>query len=140
MQWSNAPNGGFSPAGTVTWLPVNDNFARGVNVAEQRQDAGSLLTFYRRLIRLRRDHPALTRGDCQFVDADAPGYLAYRRSAGGESCLVALNMSDHAQSAGLDLPAGVLRMLLTSDVRPPRQDAHDPVQLAAHEVYIAQLE
>ena len=57
MQWSNAPNAGFSPEGSTTWLPVHPNHAEGVNVADQLDDAGSLLRFYRRLIRVRRSQP-----------------------------------------------------------------------------------
>ncbi|MBE0696304.1 MAG: alpha-glucosidase, partial [Anaerolineaceae bacterium] len=30
-QWANLPNAGFSPAGVTTWLPVNPDFASGVN-------------------------------------------------------------------------------------------------------------
>ena len=40
MQWSNAPNAGFSPEGSATWLPVHPNYAEGVNVADQLDDAG----------------------------------------------------------------------------------------------------
>ena len=61
------------------------------------------------------------------------------RSADGETCVVLLNTAAHDQSIGLDLPAGRLRVLLSSHARPPAQDARDDLRLAAHEVYIAQL-
>ncbi|MEA3341337.1 MAG: alpha-glucosidase, partial [Chloroflexota bacterium] len=35
VQWADAANGGFSPAGAQTWLPVNPNYAQGVNVTGQ---------------------------------------------------------------------------------------------------------
>ncbi|MGB9880128.1 MAG: alpha-amylase family glycosyl hydrolase, partial [Anaerolineae bacterium] len=54
MQWANAPNAGFSPPGVQTWLPVNPNYAQGVNVADELTNPGSLLHFYRRLLRVRR--------------------------------------------------------------------------------------
>ena len=79
MQWSNAPNAGFSPEGATTWLPVHPNYADGVNVADQLDDAGSLLRFYRRLIRVRRSHAPLSRGDCTLLDTDDPDVLAYVR-------------------------------------------------------------
>ena len=123
MQWTNAENGGFSPEGAVPWLPVHANHAAGINVAEQREDPDSLLRFYRRLIRVRRSHPALSRGDCTLLNTDAPDYLAYLRSAEGESCVVVLNMAGREQSIQLGLPAGVLRTLSSSRERPATQDA-----------------
>jgi alpha-glucosidase len=54
MQWDASPSGGFT-AGTP-WLPLVDPAAR--NVADQRDDPGSLLTLYRDLITWRRaQHP-----------------------------------------------------------------------------------
>ena len=42
MQWSNKPNGGFSPDGVETWLPVNPNYKKGINVKDQQQNPASL--------------------------------------------------------------------------------------------------
>jgi alpha-glucosidase len=138
MHWSNSPNAGFSPAGIGPWLPVHANYAAGINVAEQREDAGSLMRFYRRLIRVRRSQPALSRGDCTLLNTEAPDYLAYARSADGQTCVVVLNMADRVQSVRLDVPSGELSTLLSSRVRPPTQDARAPLELASYEVYIAQ--
>ncbi|HEY9527803.1 MAG TPA: alpha-glucosidase, partial [Anaerolineales bacterium] len=54
MQWSTAPNAGFSPEGVTTWLPLNPNYAQGINVAEQQNDPESMLNFYKRLLRVRK--------------------------------------------------------------------------------------
>jgi alpha-glucosidase len=140
MQWSSAPNGGFSPEGTVTWLPVHPGHASGTNVADQRRDPGSLLRFYRRLIRLRREQPALTRGDCTLLNADAADSLAYARTADGTTCIVVLNMTARDQSIRLGLPAGRLRTLLSSRVRASTEDAQAELALGACEVYVARLE
>ena len=81
LQWDDAPNGGFSPAGVQTWLPVNPNYAQGVNVAAQLDDPGSLLTFYRRLLRARQQTPALIAGDYTPLHEEAEDYLAFLRSS-----------------------------------------------------------
>lgn len=93
MQWRNAPHGGFSPQGVETWLPVNPNYAEGVNVDDQRSDPGSLLNFYRRFLRLRKANPALIAGDYQPLHPDAKDYMAFLRSTPRQTCLVVLNMS-----------------------------------------------
>ncbi len=79
MQWADAPNGGFSPAGVQPWLPVNPNYAQGVNVAEQMDDPDSLLNFYRRMLRLRKGTPALIAGDYTPLHEEAEDYLAFLR-------------------------------------------------------------
>ena len=136
MQWSSAPNGGFSPDGVSPWLPVNPNHAAGVNVADQREDPGSLWQFYRRLIRVRRDHPALTRGDCVLLDTGMPDVLAFVRSAGGDVCVVVLNLAGDERSVPLDLPGGALLTLCSSRERAATPGAGADLRLAAWEVYI----
>ena len=140
MQWSGAPNGGFSPEDVSPWLPVNPNHAAGINVADQRDDPGSLWHLYRRLIRIRRSHPALTRGDCTLLDAGVPDVLAYARSAGDDTCVIALNLAGSERSVQLELPAGELRTLCSSRGRPETLDARADLRLAGWEVYVGSLD
>lgn len=93
MQWSNAPNGGFCPPGVEPWLPVNPNYATGVNVAQQDHDPASLLNYYRRMAQVRRANPALTEGDYVPVHEESTEYLAFLRTAPQQTILVVLNMS-----------------------------------------------
>lgn len=95
MQWSGAPNAGFSPRGVQTWLPVNPDHARGVNVTDQEDDSDSLLNYYRSLIQLRRSTPALKSGTYKSIHDSSVDYLAYLRDGAGEypSCIVVLNYS-----------------------------------------------
>lgn len=90
MQWSPAPNAGFSTG--EPWLPIAEDF-REVNVEAERDAPRSILTLYRRLLDLRRGEPALEVG--RFVGVEAEGdVLAYvRRARAGESdFLVVLNL------------------------------------------------
>lgn len=118
MQWANAPNGGFCPADVAPWLPVNPNYARGVNVAEQDGDPASLLNFYRRALRLRRDAPALVEGDYAPVFPHARDYLAFLRHTVGQTCLVVLNFSERRVLLRGAAPAWMI--LSTSTARPTR--------------------
>jgi alpha-glucosidase len=153
MQWDNALNGGFSPAGVQTWLPVNPNYAQGVNVAEQLGDPGSLLNFYRRLLRVRRQTPALIAGDYVPLHEEAEDYLAFLRRSpllsspptgetegGRETCLVVLNMSDRAQGLSFSLDANEARLIFSSHTRDGDTDTLSELALAPFEVYIATLD
>ena len=52
MQWSDSPNAGFT-VGTP-WIKVNPNY-KEINVADQEGREGSVLEFYKEMIRLRKD-------------------------------------------------------------------------------------
>jgi alpha-glucosidase len=52
MPWDASPSGGFTADGVKPWLPLGDPAAR--NVAGQREDPASVLTFCRRLLAMRR--------------------------------------------------------------------------------------
>ena len=58
MQWSNDPNAGFSPATVTTWLPVNPEYGRGINVRDQDNNTNSLLNYYRLLLSDRKQNSA----------------------------------------------------------------------------------
>jgi alpha-glucosidase len=153
MQWTRAANAGFSPAGVETWLPVNPNYAQGVNVEEQWADPHSLLRFYQSLLHVRRQTPALVSGDYTPVHDAAADYLALlrRSTADGQTCLVLLNMSGRTQRlcfrgpdlAGDDGPstAGPVaaRRIFSSHVREGDMDNLAELALAPYEVYIGQL-
>ncbi len=141
MQWSPAPNAGFSPPGVATWLPINPNHATGVNVAEQEEDADSLLRFYKRLLRLRRTTPALVAGDYHALHLHSQAYLAFVRQEpeGGQRCLVLLNFSEEAQTVVLDLPDVTPRLLFSSHPRDESPLALEWLPLAPFEVLVMEV-
>jgi alpha-glucosidase len=139
MQWTAEPNAGFSPAGVSTWLPVHPNHAAGVNVAAQQDKRASLLSFYRRLLAVRRATPALISGAYTVADEDAEGYLAFLRTTPDQQVLVALNFTDVAQSLTLDLAGKPARVVFSSAARPAEIADGASVALAPFEVLIAEL-
>ncbi|MEW5988990.1 MAG: alpha-glucosidase [Chloroflexota bacterium] len=141
MQWANAPNAGFSPAGVTTWLPVNPNYAQGVNVAEQAADPDSLLNTYRRLLRLRQETPALVTGDYTPLCEEAEEYLIYLRHspADNQTCLVALNFSDRRQEVTLDLGGRRLRPLFASHAHTQGEEGAVRLPLAPFAVYVGEV-
>jgi alpha-glucosidase len=108
MQWANAANAGFSPVGVKTWLPVHENYQRGVNVAEQEQDENSLLNFYRKLLHCRKNNHALKYGKYKAVDAEQDDYLAFLRESYTETTLVLLNFSENAVTVNYSASGNVL--------------------------------
>ncbi|MCK7520552.1 MAG: alpha-amylase family glycosyl hydrolase [Ignavibacteriales bacterium] len=79
MQWSNNPNGGFSPASIQTWLPVNPNYARMASTSRtSRTTLNSLLNYYKHLLRVRKNTPALIEGDYIPLQKTAKDHFSFR--------------------------------------------------------------
>ncbi|HAM35846.1 MAG TPA: maltose alpha-D-glucosyltransferase [Elusimicrobia bacterium] len=107
MQWSPDRNAGFSRADPERLYsqPVSNPVAsyQAVNVEAQERVPNSLLHWMKRLINLRRLHPAFGRGAMEIVEAANPRVLAYLREHAGQSLLVVNNLSRYAQPAEIDL-------------------------------------
>lgn len=141
MQWANAPNAGFSPPGVQTWLPVNPNYAQGVNVADQIDDPNSLLNFYKRILRLRKQTPALIAGDYTPIHERARNYLAFLRHSqtDQQTCLVVLNMSEKDHVLRFDLKSRTARCLFSTAREGKDIDDLSQLKIAPFEIYIGEL-
>jgi alpha-glucosidase len=117
MQWNGSSTGGFTTG--TPWLPPNEPQLR--NVADQEQDEDSVLEFFRRLIRLRREFASGMR----FLDSP-PGTVVLER--GGH--LVAVNL-------GHESARFARRGELALETR--SGDGADPDTIPAHAAWIARV-
>ncbi len=115
MQWTSAPNGGFTSGDP--WLPLHENTVFR-NVEMQQQDPQSLYHFYKKLLHIRRDSLPLRRGMYMPLTYEPRRLLAYTRQIGEETVLVALNFS--RRKTGLVVSSSITRQqweLLLSNKR-----------------------
>jgi oligo-1,6-glucosidase len=103
MQWSNAPQAGFSSAKT-TWLPVNPRFLT-INAETEKADPSSILNYYKTILSLRLHDQVLSLGDFGPM-ATAGDIMAFFRSFGGHIEFVLLNLSGKK----VFLPASIRQM------------------------------
>ena len=141
MQWSNTTNAGFSPEGVQTWLPVNPNYAKGVNVDDQQYNPNSLLSFYKHLLRIRKQTPALKDGDYTPLHESAEDYFSFlRRSQNGEqTCLVVLNLSEKDLELKFDLTSLQARCLFSNHILEGDQVPLNELKLAPFEIFIGEI-
>jgi alpha-amylase len=66
----------------------------------------ALRAYYKQLIRLRKEHPALRRGDYTMLTQPADSALAFARRAGDDQLIVLANREEQAVTASVALPAG----------------------------------
>src|SRR5439155_14506235 len=84
MQWSPDRNGGFSAANPQKlYLPTildPEYHYEAVNVEVQRSNTSSLFWFMKRMLSMRRQHKAFSRGDMKFLRVENPKILAFTRT------------------------------------------------------------
>ncbi len=137
MQWSGKTHSGFTKA--VPWLPVHPDYAER-NVAAQREDPNSLLNFYRELIALRSNSPALLEGRFILLNEGKHNVLAYERGAGDERVIVVLNFADRSRHTSFPVPEHNLSVLFGTHrrrgevIQPNNRRSH--LRLAGHEVLL----
>ena len=101
MQWDFSENMGFSTA--RPWLEPNYTPDwRHLTVQAQESDPDSMLSLYRKLIRLRNQRTEISRSDAVFSDDVPSGVLSYRFENDGSCTAVVLNMSRKQQKIRLD--------------------------------------
>ena len=122
MQWDDDRNAGFSTAPDDRLVrPV---IAEGefdhhrVNVAAQRDRAGSLMDDLQRLVRVRRACPEVGWGACKVLDTDETGVLALRYDWEGGTVVILNNLTD--RGVQVTLPGDDIERL-----RPLFGDAED---------------
>ncbi|GEQ33967.1 alpha-glucosidase [Marinilactibacillus psychrotolerans] len=98
MQWNDERFAGFSTV--EPWSGVNQE--RMYNVAVQEVDPSSILTFYKRLIQVKKK-ALFTHGAYEMLVSKSP-IMSYRRIYEDEQAIVLSNLSGEPQKSEIDLP------------------------------------
>lgn len=97
MQWSDAPNGGFSTAAPEDLrrpvVATRGWSARKINVEDQERDPASMLNWMERLIRRRRQTPEIAFGNWSFVPFPEASILALRYDWGRRTVMLIHNLA-----------------------------------------------
>ena len=109
VQWDDTENAGFTSG--KPWFYVNPNYPN-INVAQQEQDPNSILNFYRKAIKLRKELPVVRHGNYQEHFASNGKVYCYSRQMPGQKILVLCSFADKPVALpipkGFDLNAGKL--------------------------------
>lgn len=98
MQWDDSDNAGFT-SGTP-WIGINPNY-RQVNVEEALKDKDSVFYHYKKLIGLRKNHPAISRGRFIPILKEHDQVYGYIRQDEKETILVLNNF--YGKDCSVDL-------------------------------------
>lgn len=102
FQWDSTANAGFTTG--TPWIKVNPDYLT-VNADEQEKDPNSILGYFRRVVRVRKDNLALVYGKYTLLDPENPDVYAYTREGYGAKMLILLNFRTRPATAvtGVDL-------------------------------------
>jgi maltose alpha-D-glucosyltransferase/alpha-amylase len=123
MQWSAEPNGGFStvedPARLRRPLPTGPFGPEHVNVTAQRRDPGSLLNWFERLIRRRRECPELGFGTLELLESGSRSVLAHRCDWDGSTVVAVHEIAGRQAEVTLPVEDGEALVDLFGDAEHP---------------------
>ncbi len=134
VQWNAQKNGGFTQG--TPWLQVNPNYT-AINVESQENDPESVLSFYKKLISLRKNpeyKETLVYGDVIPYLEEQKNLMAYYRK-GEKSLLVLGNFQKDAQS--VVLPSSSYKVLLNNC--PATEISSGEIQMEGYQVLVLEL-
>ena len=93
MQWSSEENAGFSK--NKPWINVHPEY-KGLNVEVQEKDSDSVLNYYRKMIKLRKENKALIYGEFEQLKTNK-NIFAYKRIYEDKEYMVVINLTKKNQ-------------------------------------------
>ena len=113
--------------------------AKTHNVADESKDPESVLTFYKKVLKLRHTNKALLDGSYVPLNENDQNVLSYLRMYKDQVVLVALNMSGAEQRANFDLNQHGFSMAKSLVATGKSSIKCDVVTLEPYGVFIGQL-
>ncbi len=90
MQWDAGPQAGFSSH--TPWIKISPNYTQ-INVQQAQKQEDSILHYYQKLIRLRKENPVMVYGSYDLILAEHEQIYSFTRTLEEERLLVMLNFS-----------------------------------------------
>ena len=128
MQWSAEKNAGFTKG--EPWLRINDDFME-CNAEREALDDQSILSWYRKLAKLRKNNSVLISGGYEEILCDSEQIFAFRRRNDACEAVVLLNFSDQTVAYDQAVIEGS-ELLITS------ASQHKTAQLQPYEAAVFQ--
>ncbi|PYH68892.1 alpha-glucosidase [Aspergillus vadensis CBS 113365] len=95
VQWSSAPNGGFTGPNAKPWMSVNPDYVR-FNAEAQVNDPNSIYHYWAAVLGLRKKYlDIFVYGDYDLVDKDSQEIFAYSRQYENQKALVLTNWTEN---------------------------------------------
>lgn len=106
LPWDDSINGGFN-RGAKTWIKTHPDY-KSINIKKEQEDPQSVLSFYKRLIALRKGtyKDLFVYGDFELIYPEIKDLFAYQRIYEGKTVYVMANLSAAPKFVDLLAPVG----------------------------------
>ena len=131
MQWNAEKHAGFTTG--EPWISEEDNYEQ-INVEVEKDDPDSILTFYKKLIQLRKSMPVISEGRIHFLTGEPEAVLGYERSYEEKKLLVLCNLKE--EPVEMKLPEGWKEKKVLLGNYEDAQVSEEKVKLRAYEVVV----
>lgn len=131
FQWDSTANAGFTTG--TPWIKVNPNY-KSVNESAEEKDPNSCLTYFRKIIKLRKDNPILVYGKYTLLDKDNPDVYAYTRELDGKKLLVLLNFKSTIAKANTGIDISKAKVLLGNYSNSSKDGKLQPYEAVIYEL------
>lgn len=98
MQWDTSVNAGFSKG--EPWIEV-PSFGKDITVESQLNDEDSILSFYKKLIKFRKENRVVSEGDIRFITDVPEEIICYERSLDNKHLIVIGNLAEDEIDLGI---------------------------------------
>ena len=137
MQWDASKHAGFTSL--EPWIKVNANYKNGLNVASQEKDENSVLNYFKKMVRIRKNHLGLVYGDYHLLLKDNEQIYAYTRTLESKKYLVLLSFSEIETKITIDeVSFKNTSLLISNDIVIAQQKANTfllkPYQASVYEL------
>jgi len=134
VQWNASNHAGFTTG--TPWIAVNPNY-KEVNVEKAMADSDSIFHYYKKLIKLRKEHDVIVYGTYDVLLDDHEQIYAYTRTLKKEKLLVILNFSDHRPEFKLpeDMICRDVEVLISNYEQPKEPDVSS-IKLRPYEAVV----
>ena len=133
MQWDASSNSGFSKSNP--WIKINPNY-RDINVENQLNDKDSILNFYKKMIKIRKENEALIYGEYKLILEDDENIYSYIREFENEKFIIITNLTDKKVEFSYDEEVLKYENLLISNYN---IEAHEDINKILLNPYEARL-
>ncbi|MYL20323.1 alpha,alpha-phosphotrehalase [Halobacillus litoralis] len=113
MQWSREAQAGFTTG--KPWMKINPNYT-SINVADQEQDAHSILNYYKKMIALKKEQEVFTYGTYDLLLPEDEQVYAYTRTLNDQQAVVIANLTDQTAFFETEDPLSSSQMVLSNTI------------------------
>lgn len=132
MQWDDSDNSGFTEG--KSWINVNENY-REINVKAQLKDENSILNFYKKMIKIRKQYETLIYGSYDLILDEDEKIYAYTRTMNNEKFIIIVNLSHDEAKYCYDEELNYNELLISNY----NVDGHDVIKEFVLKPYEARL-